>query len=213
MSSPQKRVHMSAPAEKPQVEARPIETVYDGYRFRSRLEARWYVAFDALNVVADYEPEGFNLDGDYYLPDFYLPERHVWVETKPDLEDADLSKPVALARMTHEPVVVLGKIPVENSKGPHHLLIGYDRADNLTAGWFTWLPAPAEIGHVLEEPHGFSRFIGRENRMPDMWSGIRRSQVVIPPVVAAAYREARTARFEHGEQPPRLRDIWIGEVD
>ena len=50
---------------------KPIETYYNGYRFRSRLEARWAVFFDALGVKWEYEPEGFDLGGGiYYLPDF-----------------------------------------------------------------------------------------------------------------------------------------------
>lgn len=48
-----------------------IETSYKGYRFRSRLEARWAVFFDALGLRFEYEPEGFELsDGVRYLPDF-----------------------------------------------------------------------------------------------------------------------------------------------
>ena len=48
-----------------------IETMYNGYRFRSRLEARWAVFFDALGVKYEYEPEGFLLpSGKCYLPDF-----------------------------------------------------------------------------------------------------------------------------------------------
>lgn len=50
---------------------KPIETFYNGFRFRSRLEARWAVFFDALGVRYEYEPEGFELpNGKYYLPDF-----------------------------------------------------------------------------------------------------------------------------------------------
>lgn len=50
---------------------KPIETEYNGYRFRSRLEARWAVFFDALGVSYEYEPEGFELpSGKKYLPDF-----------------------------------------------------------------------------------------------------------------------------------------------
>ena len=50
-----------------------IETEYKGYRFRSRLEARWAVFFDACGVKWEYEPEGYDLgDGTYYLPDFLL---------------------------------------------------------------------------------------------------------------------------------------------
>lgn len=49
----------------------PIETYYRGYRFRSRLEARWAVCFTTLDVPWQYEPEGFKLsDGRWYLPDF-----------------------------------------------------------------------------------------------------------------------------------------------
>ena len=59
-----------------------IETVYNGYRFRSRLEARWAVFFDALGVVYQYEPEGYDLNGVRYLPDFWLPQLNCWVEVK-----------------------------------------------------------------------------------------------------------------------------------
>ena len=43
------------------MELRPIDTEYKGYRFRSRLEARWAVFFDAMEVQFDYEPEGFQV--------------------------------------------------------------------------------------------------------------------------------------------------------
>lgn len=36
----------------------PIETIYKGYRFRSRLEARWAVFMDACGADWEYEPEG-----------------------------------------------------------------------------------------------------------------------------------------------------------
>ncbi len=64
-----------------------IETVYNGYKFRSRLEARWAVFFDALNTYYEYEPEGFDLNGRWYLPDFYIPKIDYWVEIKPYRED------------------------------------------------------------------------------------------------------------------------------
>ena len=52
-----------------------IETVYNGYRFRSRLEARWAVFFDALGIKYEYEAEGYDLGEEgWYLPDFYFPE-------------------------------------------------------------------------------------------------------------------------------------------
>jgi len=63
-----------------------IETRYNGYRFRSRTEARWAVFFDALGVKYEYEPEGFELPEGRYLPDFRLRDPRVtapiWIEIK-----------------------------------------------------------------------------------------------------------------------------------
>lgn len=73
---------------------KPIETIYNGYRFRSRLEARWAVFFDAAGIKYEYEPEGFEHDGYMYLPDFYLPELGVYAEVKANREgiSADVEK-------------------------------------------------------------------------------------------------------------------------
>lgn len=69
---------------------KPIETVYNGYRFRSRLEARWAVFFDALGIKYEYEPEGFQMsDGTMYLPDFYLPESKSFFEVKGIMSEED----------------------------------------------------------------------------------------------------------------------------
>jgi len=68
------------------MQVRAIETVYRGYRFRSRLEARWAVFFDALSVPFEYEKEGFVLDDETkYLPDFWLPTLKLWFEVKGEL--------------------------------------------------------------------------------------------------------------------------------
>lgn len=64
---------------------KPIETQYKGYRFRSRLEARWAIFFDALGLEWNYEVEGFDLGNDIrYLPDFLLKRQNLWVEVKPN---------------------------------------------------------------------------------------------------------------------------------
>ena len=48
-----------------------IETEYKGYKFRSRLEARWAVFFDIIGIRWEYEPAGIVLsEGPPYLPDF-----------------------------------------------------------------------------------------------------------------------------------------------
>src|SRR3989442_1494282 len=63
-----------------------IETNYHGFRFRSRLEARWAIFFDAIGVEWEYEKEGFEIDGGIrYLPDFWLPELKLWYEVKGEL--------------------------------------------------------------------------------------------------------------------------------
>ncbi len=62
--------------------AHVIQTRFDNYAFRSRLEARWACFFKALGLAYDYELEGFDLDGLWYLPDFWLPELDCWIELK-----------------------------------------------------------------------------------------------------------------------------------
>lgn len=72
-----------------------IETRYKGYRFRSRLEARYAIFFDQMGMDWEYEPEGFDLPVyGKYLPDFFIkypagsehrekwPDSGYWVEIK-----------------------------------------------------------------------------------------------------------------------------------
>jgi hypothetical protein len=72
------------PRTTPQMKA--IETHIYRRRFRSRLEARWAVFFTSIGLRWEYEPEGFNLDGEAYLPDFrvWTPQgQPMWFEIKP----------------------------------------------------------------------------------------------------------------------------------
>lgn len=72
---------------------KPIETIYNGYRFRSRAEARWAVFFDACKIQYMYEPEGLRLsDGTLYLPDFYLLESKTYFEVKGIMNEVDMHK-------------------------------------------------------------------------------------------------------------------------
>ena len=97
---------------------KPIETVYNGYRFRSRLEARWAVFFDAAGIEYQYEPEGFEgFDGSRYLPDFYLPDINIYAEVKPSYEALMKERDKIGACIDYEStplsngLVVLGQIP------------------------------------------------------------------------------------------------------
>lgn len=85
-------------------EIKAIQTEYKGYLFRSRLEARWAVFFDACGVDWEYEPEGYDLgDGLFYLPDFLLhgvtinhgyfkKNCDIYVEVRDQMNDADAEK-------------------------------------------------------------------------------------------------------------------------
>jgi hypothetical protein len=61
---------------------RAIQTFYDGFRFRSRTEARFAVMWKALGWRYQYEMDGFVLEQGPFLPDFYLTDCEVFVEVK-----------------------------------------------------------------------------------------------------------------------------------
>ena len=104
-----------------------IETVYKGYKFRSRLEARWAVLFDELKIDYEYETEGFELeDGTRYLPDFYLPQYDWYVEVKPPRETA--SEEIERASRLIDgnkikAILLLGNIPPEKPLAAWHYIV------------------------------------------------------------------------------------------
>lgn len=92
------------------------ETVYNGFKFRSRLEARWAVIFDTLKIKYQYEPEGFDLgNGQSYLPDFYLPEIGYYAEVKGMSEHIvnDLKKTETFVLSGKTAIMILGDIPYD----------------------------------------------------------------------------------------------------
>jgi hypothetical protein len=84
----------------------PIPTPYAGRYFRSRLEARWAVFFDALHVPYIYEPETCNLS-DRYLPDFWLPVQECFVEIKPTYDPVANDKYYQLANVTDKRILLI----------------------------------------------------------------------------------------------------------
>jgi hypothetical protein len=90
----------------------PIETHYNGYRFRSRLEARWAIFFDKAGISYEYELEGFELrDYGYYLPDFWLPKFKCWVEIKPEYDDDETQKVMRCFADTIAPIILFRGTP------------------------------------------------------------------------------------------------------
>lgn len=93
---------------------KPIETLYNGFRFRSRLEARWAVFFDAMHLEYQYELEGYALPGGgAYLPDFYLPETGLFVEVKPhhELSIDDIRKLVLFGVDGDKSLLLIAGVP------------------------------------------------------------------------------------------------------
>lgn len=88
---------------------KPIETDYRGFKFRSRLEARWALFFDELGLEFQYEPEGFQLpSGHHYLPDFWFPKVRYWGEVKPgELTGHEMEKSRQLALGSMRPLILL----------------------------------------------------------------------------------------------------------
>lgn len=178
-----------------------IETVYNGYRFRSRLEARWAVFFDALGVKYEYEKEGYDLGGGIrYLPDFWLETVHMWAEIKScEFTQEEYGKCALLARGTQHAVLMLDGEPNHDRLYPY---VGWDAGhtviDEIYPGasieeafqgdWF-------EFQVTLDDS-----YIHSEQRW---WSseGHRPCEYDASDTTKAAYLAARQARFEHGEKP------------
>ena len=187
-----------------------IETVYNGYRFRSRLEARWAVFFDALNIHYEYEPEGYYLPvaGVRYLPDFWLPQVNMWAEVKPiSLTSAEKLKCKELAVVTGHPVLMLDSQPLARNYWAYEQAYSYDEEGVGTP--------TGEIVHCDFALMNTKRYWEIESRFfastgvgwPEVWNCY--CYGYDHPVTCVcdecdpfgAVRSARQARFEHGETP------------
>lgn len=172
-----------------------IRTQYKGYSFRSRLEARWAVFFDAIGIQYQYEPEGFDLgDLGWYLPDFYLPEVDAWIEIKPN------NSPI---NSVFNQLIQMMQIGItENAWG----LFG-DPLDHkwlcpvfyLERGWVDEFPkAGIEFNKDEEDKWYVSAGFCLSSLPPEDFFKSRKEEFI------TNYKErciSRSARFEHGEAP------------
>ena len=183
-----------------------IETSYKGYRFRSRLEARWAVFLDELGLPWQYEREGYDLDGLRYLPDFWLPRQRQWMEVKPDITsvtDEEREKCRRLAVATgFEVGMVFGDL----------CAVGVIADRVIVGACIGWYPNPisAYLGEDRESIYGETMWewgacdacgalgmghLGTHRTCHCSWQckGNR------PACIIDAYAAARSARFEFGE--------------
>lgn len=174
-----------------------IETRYHGYRFRSRLEARWAVFFDALAWPYLYEPEGFVLAyGTRYLPDFYLPDFGVWFEIK---GMAPTEEELNTARLFVDQGARI------------YLLHGQPYSEQHGVSFWEYCHEGGGEFHIDEASFTRCRRCQRGVwltgdggcvMLQDCKPGCLFTRLPIPtPDILAAYAKARAARFEHGEHP------------
>lgn len=196
-------------------ELKAIQTEYKGYRFRSRLEARWAVFFDALGVKWEYEPEGYDLgNGVYYLPDFLLHDvtvnhelfqRHcdIYVEVKGVMTDEDARKIIRFSDLGYDDenrdgvsktaVLVVGNIPEGESM--RELIWNMQElaySGNPPYYNFETIDGDYFAAYPGIDKHGTFTLFGDDSSYT--WS-------MDEMATERAYRIARQARFEHGETP------------
>jgi len=84
--------------------------VYKGIEMRSRLEAKIANFFDMLGIAWQYEPMSFLLsNGDWFLPDFLLPELKTWAEVKGEILDFDHSRLLKFVSETKNEILIISK--------------------------------------------------------------------------------------------------------
>lgn len=171
----------------------PIETIYKGYRFRSRLEARWAVFFDALGVKYEYEKEGFDIDGTWYLPDFYLPEMDIFVEIKPDLQSYS-SLLQSLADQTNKTVLNVCGVPyygeyeiISYSPGDDEIFSCVFAEDRRNEGFYWIINSDYTTGRMI-------------SKIKEQYQDHERYPMKDTDNLKQAYLKARQARFEYGEK-------------
>lgn len=182
---------------------KPIQTFYNGYRFRSRTEARWAVFFDALKIKYEYEPEGYVLpQHGPYLVDFYFPEglftcgNPIFAEVKPyQGEYPNISE---LFPILDEFVKKIGSLILLD--GPpdftYYHIGNYGTLDFSDKDRVSWGDCAMLWGDAICENRWFWYGGFEERHDRDLFDKDNFEKRYIDAVYAA-----RTARFEHGEKP------------
>lgn len=168
-----------------------IQTWYRGILFRSRTEARWAKFFDCLNIEWDYEVEGYVMkDGTCYLPDFWLPtfEGGMYVEVKGSFSQKEKELCRDLCYESGHKVLLAEGIPKLKE---YIFLVKDDAIDGVV--YYTGLPNAnrAEFENRMFAETGLSDFFTQEIKNKNIEQ--------LSTNYLKAIRDARSARFEHGE--------------
>lgn len=178
-----------------------IETIYKGYKFRSRLEARWAVFFDALNISWEYEKEGYDLDGIYYLPDFWLPSYQYWFEIKGQTPtDEEKFKCKKLNFLSEYPVVLAVGEPHLNENIVYSCDMngsGGGYGEWLNARWF-FCPNCAVFDFGID-PTGRATICTYSWKHVGLCECLSEHRIGNFPALIAAYNAAKQSRFEFGQ--------------
>lgn len=189
----------------------PIQTAYKGFRFRSRLEARWAVFFDAIDLRWEYEVEGFELpSGAKYLPDFkvFTPQGEpMWVEIKPEgttheakfdefKELLDYGQRVWLAQ--GDPVSHLENSQICPRCGVSHPFDPWEQNPLWEHCWFCDTETPGGGGHPTRTD-GLMGCRYKPHKGMIVTESLAAKRLLRRLDTAA--NQARSARFEHGDKP------------
>lgn len=204
-----------------------IETSYKGYKFRSRLEARWAVFFDELGLEWKYEDQGYEVGEHRYLPDFYLPTKGYWCEVKGDPSGLqhDFHRMAAMLGETSPlpgwgrgstGLILLGEVPQTNfgTLILHPRITYIDKALGISRDWvfFTTVKVGNTAIHHAGGQSAIETLLGVRREINLERSAADPGWIVAPkllktggcfPAVDAAYAAARSARFEYGESGGR----------
>lgn len=181
-------------------EIKAIETYYNGYKFRSRLEARWAVFFDACGIKYEYEPEGYEMDGVRYLPDFRLSnisniDDDLFIEVKGVLKDNDCIKLVSFIEKDNN-LLLLRNIP--SGKSREHFIKdiedSFDEDNEIKYFSVFMLGYCGEMAFIAINHNG-KPIIVKEKFEEDFDTDWEKT--------LSAYKKARSARFEYDDAEPR----------
>lgn len=201
----------------------PRETYYNGFKYRSRTEARWAYLFDLMGIKYEPERQGYKGHGGIaYLSDFVLPDFGVSVEVK-GRQEALMAVEKKLCASIYENatpaasgLILLKDIPYYDCRRSNPIFTTFpmlywdgeqiclkrirfkfslDKETELV-----------EIGDVISTssdltfPKG-TRIDEQKNYKERVWS---RSLAI----ECFAYLEARSAQFEFGKTPQGKKLVW-----